>query len=132
MRSSRNSGVLPEELLVPFDVSKFGGADDPCFGKEYDLTTDECQSCGDVEVCSIAFVRTLGKKRLEYEQELPMRDLEIDKLEMSSEVYQFVTDKVALGFKLPRAISMASKKFHYHPDKILEIYNSQNLKSNGH
>lgn len=65
-----------DDLLTPFDVTKLGTDEDPCFGKLYDLKAEECKICGDIEVCSIAFSQKLTEKRLNIESETKFKDLE--------------------------------------------------------
>ena len=56
--------------LVPIDIDSIGSNGDPCFGKGYDLTTNECKMCGDSELCCIKFAAALGKTRKELEKEI--------------------------------------------------------------
>lgn len=62
--------------LVPLDIDSIGSNGDPCFGKGYDLTTNECKMCGDSELCCIKFAAALGKTRKELEKENNYKDLE--------------------------------------------------------
>ena len=62
--------------LVPLDIDSIGSNGDPCFGKGYDLTTNECKMCGDSELCCIKFAAALGKTRKELEKENDYKDLE--------------------------------------------------------
>lgn len=62
--------------LVPIDIDSIGSNGDPCFGKGYDLTTNECKMCGDSELCCIKFAAALGKTRKELEKENDYKDLE--------------------------------------------------------
>ena len=62
--------------LVPLDIDSIGSNGDPCFGKGYDLTTNECKMCGDSELCCIKFAAALGKTRKELEKENDDKDLE--------------------------------------------------------
>jgi len=98
-RKARDSKVPDTKLLRPFDVTKFGGDDDPCFGKLYSLTDDECLYCGDNELCGIAYMNTLNRKRISYEKENPVLDVEIDALEKEKDVKEFVTKLRDKGFK---------------------------------
>lgn len=70
------------DILTPVNLSDIGdSAADPCFGKEYDLSTEECRMCGDQELCSIKMAAVLGKTRKQLESENHYKDLEslIDK-----------------------------------------------------
>ena len=62
--------------IVPIDIDSIGSNGDPCFGKGYDLTTNECKMCGDSELCCIKFAAALGKTRKELEKENDYKDLE--------------------------------------------------------
>lgn len=75
-RKERITNFKDELLLRPFDVTKFGSDNDPCFGKKYDLSADECQECGDIELCAIAFSHKQTLLRLKKEEKFPMKDLE--------------------------------------------------------
>lgn len=64
--------------LTPIELTKLGTEDDPCFGKHFDLTADECKICGDCNVCSIVFNATTEKKRDKVEKEHRFKDLELE------------------------------------------------------
>lgn len=69
-------------ILKAIDINSIGDSDDPCFGKEYDLSTEECRSCGDSELCCIKFAALVGKTRKELEEENHYKDIEefVDKV----------------------------------------------------
>lgn len=64
-------------ILKPIDIDSIGSSDDPCFGKAYDLSTQECRSCGDSELCCIKFAEMMGKTRKELEEENQYKDMEL-------------------------------------------------------
>lgn len=64
-------------ILKPVDIDSIGSSDDPCFGKAYDLSTQECRSCGDSELCCIKFAEMMGKTRKELEEENQYKDMEL-------------------------------------------------------
>jgi len=68
--------ISKADPLVPIDIDSIGTNGDPCFGKGYDLTTNECKMCGDSELCCIKFAAALGKTRKELEKENDYKDLE--------------------------------------------------------
>lgn len=68
--------ISKADPLVPIDIDSIGSNGDPCFGKGYDLTTNECKMCGDSELCCIKFAAALGKTRKELEKENNYKDLE--------------------------------------------------------
>ena len=87
---SRDSKVPLESLLKPFDVTKFGTEDDPCFGKHHDLNADECQICGDIEICSIATMQNRLSMRKLLENETKYKDLEEAELIRNKQIKDFV------------------------------------------
>lgn len=122
-RQSRNSNVPTARLAIPFDVTKFGSEDDPCFGKLYDLTTPECQGCGDNELCAIATLTRLKGKRLKWEQENSAQDLEIDKEALTQEVKAYMIGLLNKGYTELRAHKKTMKKFHIHETTLKQILN---------
>ncbi len=80
-KKTKKKDLLPDlqktPILQPISIDSIGSNGDPCFGKMYDLTTDECKMCGDSELCCIKFAAEMGKTRKELEQENNYKDLEI-------------------------------------------------------
>jgi hypothetical protein len=111
MRKSRDSNIREEVLLKPFDVTKLGSEDDPCFGKLYDLEEEECQYCGDHEFCGIAFTQRLKKLRQNQEKQIPMKDREIDDLEFKAEVRGYILRKREQGFKESKIQRLIRNKY---------------------
>lgn len=66
-----------EDILKPIDINSIGSNGDPCFGKGYDLSTEECKQCGDSELCCLKFANLMGKTRKQLEEENQFKDLEI-------------------------------------------------------
>lgn len=66
-------------FLEPVNLSKIGTDDDPCFGKYPDLKAEECQECGDCELCQIAFSQKMNLKRIELEKETHFKDIQREK-----------------------------------------------------
>lgn len=89
-RVERDSGVPTEQLLTPFDVFKFGTDEDPCFGKHHDLNADECQICGDVELCSIATMQNRLTMRQLLEKENKYKDLEEAEMIRTRDIKAFI------------------------------------------
>lgn len=79
--AKKTSNKLPAlkdtPILKPIDIKSLGSGNDPCFGKEYDLSTEECRMCGDSELCCIKFADLMGKTRKELEEENHYKDIEI-------------------------------------------------------
>lgn len=66
-----------QDIFQPItNIESMGSNGDPCFGKEYDLSTTECKMCGDSELCAICFAQGLNKTRAELEKESHFKDLE--------------------------------------------------------
>lgn len=79
-KAKKNSGLMnisKQPLFKPITIDMIGTSDDPCFGIGYDLSTRECKSCGDSELCSIQFAQKLGKTRKKLEEEKQFKDLDI-------------------------------------------------------
>lgn len=80
-RQKKTNQKLPQiDHLKPYtalELDKIGSNGDPCFGKAYDLSTEECRMCGDSELCCIKFSGLMGKTRKELEKQNNFKDLEI-------------------------------------------------------
>lgn len=112
-RSPRDSKIPDKSLLKPFDITKFGSEDDPCFGKAYDLNSDECHICGDVEVCAIAFMHHSQSIRLELEKTNKYKDLEEAEMIAIRKVKDFISEKRLEGWGDIRITTIAYKKFRH-------------------
>ncbi len=64
------------DMMAPINLETIGTADDPCFGKFFDPSAEECGRCGDSELCSIACSQLLHKKRKVLEQKQPFKDID--------------------------------------------------------
>jgi len=112
-REPRDSQTPDKILLTPFDVTKFGSAEDPCFGKEYDLNADECHICGDVEICAIAFMHKGKAIRTQLESEHKYKDLEEAEMIKFQKVKEFINEKRLLGWGDMKIIIIAYKTFKH-------------------
>lgn len=77
MARKRKKKLPVSDVFVPtniFDV--IGTKEDVCFGKEYDLSTDECKRCGDSEICAVCFAQFMNKTRKQVEEENNFKDME--------------------------------------------------------
>jgi hypothetical protein len=115
-RKTRNSKIPNKELEIPFDIAKLGSKDDPCFGKHYDLNADECQRCGDIEICTIATQQNLNILRGEVEENQPFKDITdgADKenerlLKLDNDIQKYVNKLKKVG-KGPIEIKILTKK----------------------
>lgn len=64
------------DILTPINLDQLGSDMDPCFGKSYDLSTDECKICGDAELCCIRTAAELKVTRKQLEAENHYKDLD--------------------------------------------------------
>ena len=81
-RKSRSKEVKKDPDFskpIIFDLSKIG-TDEDCFGVMHDLTADECNKCGDCELCSIVYSQRAHAKRAKQEEKFVAKDLEEEKL----------------------------------------------------
>ena len=108
--------VIKQDPLQPIDFTSLGSDNDPCFGKAYDLTTKECRSCGDSELCILKMSQSLNKTRKELEEENNYKDLDI--LEDINGIKKFMRKLKRQGLKRKEIINKASNKFEV-PTKIL-------------
>jgi hypothetical protein len=67
MRKPRAYKTEIENAYKPVPMMEL--KDDDCFGKEWDMTTTDCKSCGDNTMCGLQFAKqTLPKKVKEQEK----------------------------------------------------------------
>ena len=103
MRKSRRSGFTPKEYTIPINVLDLGDPErDPCFGQLYDLTEDECLSCGDIEWCAVIFNQRVVQKRLAEEAKGSNYDLTVSNLENRKDIVDYY-----------------DKQFKSHPSKAV-------------
>lgn len=117
-RDPRDSKIPPKVFLKPFDAMAFGSKDDPCFGKLYDLTTDECQACGDLEVCAIAFTQNLQIKRAELERDNKFKDLEEQELIAMAKAREYIKRQRKLKIKDSKIAQRVEAKFGLSKETI--------------
>lgn len=96
-------------ILQPIKLEDISTDKDPCFGKSYDLSTEECKMCGDSELCAIKMAAELGKTRKQLEQENNYKDLDT------------LYDKKAI-FKSLRAYSRKGLKRREMMDRLQAKY----------
>lgn len=65
------------DILKPISIESLGTKDDPCFGKHYDIKAEECQRCGDCELCSIVVSQNNHIARAKVEKAGNFKDLEV-------------------------------------------------------
>jgi hypothetical protein len=79
-RIPRKDLIKTTDLTIPVNVEMLGGKDDPCFGKHFNPATEECQRCGDSEICCIVLGQMNTVNRKFIEKEHSFKDLEEDSI----------------------------------------------------
>lgn len=77
-RKSRNnlSTKSDVDIMKPIPLELIGTVDDPCFGKLNDPNAEECNRCGDCELCAIIQSQNLHVKRKAVEEKQPFKDMQ--------------------------------------------------------
>lgn len=120
-RESRDSKIPMKTFLHPFDASKFGSEDDPCFAKLYDLSAMECQECGDIEVCAIAFANNQHIRRELIEKDTKFKDLEESEVLLIKRIKEYASKLEGKG-KTPTVIRIkVANKFGKPKQYIKQI-----------
>lgn len=105
-RKEREASVKPEALLKPFDFTKFGTEDDPCFGKLYDLSAPECKICGDQELCGVIFSQNMHSIRKELEDKTKFKDLDLPRDYDNLTIIKWVKQKRKEGMDRKEIITL--------------------------
>jgi hypothetical protein len=71
MRNQRENKTVDPDLSKPLPMIQTDGS---CFGKEWDLGTNDCQYCADNEVCGILFAKLVKSKVADLEAEQTFLD----------------------------------------------------------
>ncbi len=71
MRNQRENKTVDPDLSKPLPLIQTDGS---CFGKEWDLGTNDCQYCADNEVCGILFAKLVKSKVADLEAEQTFLD----------------------------------------------------------
>ena len=123
-RKSRKTSIKKEdEFLKPIDITKFGTSDDPCFGKLYELSAEECKRCGDSPLCAVVFSQNLTVERKSIESKSRFKDLEKNPGKgINASLSKWVKQKKDEGYKRSEIIKMAKKSFGSNRDEIKELY----------
>lgn len=108
------------DFLKPIDFSKIGTQDDPCFGKHYNLSTDECKRCGDSELCSVLFSLKLNKDRAKIESKESFKDLNDND---NKALENWVKNKKKEGLSRSQIIKKAKLTFGSTREEIKKIFN---------
>ena len=106
--------------LEPLDLASIGSTGDPCFGKQYDLSTSECRSCGDSEACAFKMSQLMNKTRKQLEEENHYKDLDI--LEDVASIKKYMRKMIRAGKERREIIQSACKKFEVPSRDLRKIY----------
>lgn len=118
-RKPRESSVEDKDFLKPIDITQFGTDNDPCFGKHYNLSTDECKRCGDSALCSIIFSRgDLKNKRKSLEDKNRFKDVELDTDEASLD--NWLKQKAKEKLKPFKVVKLAKVAFPKEDRKLIK------------
>ena len=80
-RKSRNTFTKKKpDMSIPIPMELLGSDEDPCFGKLFDPRTNECQRCGDSEICAIAMGQKNHLLREKVESKQSFKDMEETKI----------------------------------------------------
>lgn len=116
------------DFSEPIDITKIGSTDDPCFGKLYDLSTEECRRCGDSELCALVFAQTkLKRQRAEMEKKNRYKDLELEaglqKPPVNETLLKWLEVKKREGYSRGEVIKIAKKTFGTPREEIKALWN---------
>lgn len=106
--------------LVPVSLDMIGSDNDPCFGKGYDLSTDECKQCGDSELCAIKFAAELGKTRKQLEQENNYKDLE--SLIDTAAVFKSIRAYKRKDLKMSEILDRLQARYELSREEVKSLY----------
>jgi len=120
MAKDRKARKATEDIdfLKPINLSIIGTADDPCFGKQYNLSVKECKRCGDSELCGVVFSQHMQKERNKIQKKKRFKDIELDKPDLT----KWVAMKKKEGLKRFQIIKIAKKTFGVTSKDIKKIY----------
>lgn len=111
------------DFLQPIDIKKVGSNDDPCFGKLYDLSAEECKRCGDSELCAVVFSQTTAKKiRKKEEKNNRFKDIELDEPKENQALKKWVKEKMDEGLTRSQIIKKARLTFGSTRDEIKALH----------
>lgn len=109
------------DFMKPIDVTAFGTADDPCFGKLYNLSTNECKRCGDSELCCVVFAQNMKKERTSEKVKSRFKDEELDMVPNEA-LIKWVKERKKEGLTRQEVIKKAKRTFGSERQVIKKIY----------
>lgn len=121
-KSSKNKlpDLRKQDIFKPLDLNQIGSNGDPCFGKQYDLSTKECKICGDSELCAIKFAGVMKMTRKELEKKNSYKDTE--PLLDTRAIQKYVRNKIRKGAKRSEAFKAAAQKFETSRSNIRNLF----------
>lgn len=122
MAKKKKANTLPakKDILTVTDISTLGSDADPCFGKEYNLSTPECKRCGDSEMCAIKFAQLMNLTREQVEKENTFKDMEstVD----TETIKKYMRGLKRKGAEKKEIITKSLDKFGLEKKEIRSIY----------
>lgn len=112
--------ISKQDPLEPFDISKLGSNEDPCFGSKYDLTTKECKLCGDSELCAFKMSQNLNITRKQLEEKNHYKDLDI--LEDTDAIKKFMRKLKRAGEDRKSIIKKTSEKYEVPSKDLRKLF----------
>lgn len=106
------------DIMKPISLELIGTANDPCFGKLNNPDAEECNRCGDCELCAIVQSQKLHVKRDEIESKQAFKD--IQKIRVSRMVILKSLKKIIKkgSMPIPEAKDKVCKKLHIHESQF--------------
>lgn len=125
MRTPKKKPSMEVDVMIPFDISKLGTNEDPCFGKLYEPATKECHACGDSELCAIVHMHHITKERKKVEKKINFKDTEeavsksvfIPMLKLKNEIQDRVSNRK--GRTMPFKMIVKSIQEEFDPENLL-------------
>ena len=112
--------IKKQNPLVPIDITKLGTNGDPCFGKQYDLSTNECRLCGDSELCAFKMSQTLNVTRKELDEKNHYKDLDL--MEDVDGIKKYLRSLKRKGLSRKEIVDKAVHKYEVPKKDIRTIY----------
>lgn len=123
-KKTKAKSTLPDinkiPILKPITIDMLGTSSDPCFGEAYDLSTNDCRSCGDSELCAIKFAKGLGKTRKELEKDTQFKDLDVRIDQAAAKKYYRKLKRE--GKEKVEILDSLQKKFELSRKEARELY----------
>lgn len=112
------------DIFKPLSLEDIGSNNDPCFGKEYDLSTKECKLCGDSELCAIAFAQSMRTTRKEMETASHYKDLDV--LIDTKGIKKYIRTQKRNGDDKKTIIQKVMRKYEVTRDDARVLYKNTN------